>query len=193
MSAWDDMMASVITWTNRPTMVNETTLALRNAIRNAHRLGKFWRDITTVIVVPNNTDQVQSISLTDTCPRMRQLAFLQDVASDAAYRETSASDLLDEDGFHKVDVYWGVGSALTFRLGRPTNQLKIGYYLQPVTSPPEAVGDWLTDAYPDVVVLMAATTILSMIGEQEIKGRVDQLLAIAAADLISDQLEVYGR
>jgi len=192
MATWAELQADVFTWTNRPLLVAETQLALRNAIRMAHRQGKFWRDLT-VVPVASVQSQTQTIILTDTCPRMRQLAYVKDVGNDNFLSEASITDLLDSDGFHKSDIYWGVGDNLNIRSAYGATSYEIAYYRQPVTTPPESIGDWLLNDYFDVVVLLAAATILGSIGEQEIKQRVDALLLVAMADMVSDQLEVTGR
>lgn len=190
MALMDDLVDDVVVWTNRPKLVSETQLALRNAIRAAHRLGKFWRDVVTTTVIPVDS-QIQSINLTDTCPNMRQLKYVKNVDTDFAFTEIDASDLLDHDGFRKDGVYWAMGNALSVRLNSSTSALEIAYYQQPATNPP--VLDWLLDQYRDVVILMAAGTVLGIIGEQEIKSRVDALFALAAQDLISDNIEATGR
>lgn len=192
MATWAELQADVVTWTNRPTLVAETQLALRNAIRTAHRQGKFWRDLTTVPVTLV-ANQVQTLILTDTCPRMRQLAYVKDIAHDGYLEEAQILDLLDSDGFPKNDVYWGIGDNLNIRSAYGSTSYEIAYYRQPVTTPPESIEDWLLRDYFDVVVLLAAASVLGSVGEQEIKSRVDALLLVAMADMVSDQLEVTGR
>jgi hypothetical protein len=193
MATWDDLKTDVFTWTNRPNLVTETELALRQAIRTAHRQGKFWRDITTVSIVPPTMDTIQQIDLETYCPNFKQISYIKSGARDFYYSEATAQMLLDHDGYAKVDVYWGIGNILNIRACAAENLYEIAYYRQPITAPPESIDDWLLATYKDVVVLIAAGTILGIVGEQEIKSRVDTLLLLEVAGLQQDQIEITGR
>lgn len=191
---WADLVNDVYAITDRPSLVLETTYYLKQCIRSAHKQGKFWRDMTVVPFTPDPSTQLQSINLVDTCPRMRQIAFINNGDSKISYNEVTPLGLTDEDGYQKTDVYWGMGSTLNLRLASLPSSIDIGYYLQPITDPDNpAVIDWLLTDYSDVVELWAASAILASIGEQEIKAKIDPMLAMAIQDLISDQIEVTGR
>lgn len=193
MATWDDLKTDVFTWTSRPDLVAETELALRQAIRMAHRQAKFWRDLTTTTVVPATLDTIQQIDLSTDCPRFKQLAYVKSGTEDKYYNEVTVTDLLDNDGYARADVYWGLGEILNIRASAPEDSYEIAYYRQPITSPPESIDDWLLADYKDVVVLFAAASVLGMIGEQEIKQRADSLLVIEVTGLIADQNEITGR
>lgn len=202
MSIWTDLQADVYTWTNRPDLVAETTLALRNALRTAHRQGKFWRDLTVVDSPTLPMEQVQSFTLSTTCPRIRQISYIktpEDSTTGYGGIELTEADprmLLDLDGYSQVDVYWALGDTLYMRARNPVEVYKVGYYLQPqMYDDPGAplTKDWLLTDYWDVPVLLAASTVLAAIGETEIKGRVDQLVSLAISNMVADQTEVTGR
>jgi hypothetical protein len=202
MTVWTDLVADIYVWTNRPDLVNETALALRNAIRTAHRQGVFWRDIVTTSVTLD-VAQVQSFSFSDKCPGMRQLVYIKspEVPSsetangteDVYMAEAEPRNLLDLDGYPKTNVYWGIGDVAYIRALNPVATYEIGYTQQPNTNSDTLTEDWLIAEYRDVVILFAASTVLAGIGEKEIKARVDQLLIICLNNLTSDNLEVTGR
>jgi hypothetical protein len=192
MATWDDLKTDVITWTNKPTRVAETELALRQAIRKAHRLGKFWRDLV-ILPVTLPADPVQSLSIADDLPRFRQIGYVNVKDTDIYFDPAETLDLLDNDKNPRLDVYYAIGEQLYIRPSQAYTQYEIAYYRQPVTTPPESIDDWLLADYRDVVVLLAASTVLGVMGEQEIKRTVDGLLAISAADLVADNIEIKGR
>lgn len=193
MALWDDLRAEVIKWTNRPALINETDLALRFSIRAAHRTGKYWRDLTTVQSVPAS-QQIQQINLADECPGMRQIAYVKGFNSDLYLKPVEILDLLDSDGFARTNVYWAVGNYLNVRpYGSFDTGYEICYYQQPAATEDTVTGDWLTSQYQDVPVLMAASTVLRVVGEADIKAGVDAMLALAIADLQQDNIEVIGR
>lgn len=194
MATWDDLKTDVFTWTNRSDLVAETELALRQAIRTAHRQGKFWQDMTTTVLAGLPVDQpVQQIDIATDLPRFKQIAYVKSGYQDKYYSEAVAADLLDSDQYVRTNVYWGIGTILNIRGAAPEDLLEIAYYRQPITTPPASIDDWLLADYKDVVVLFAAGTVLGIIGEQEIKQRVDSLLLIEVAGLVQDQTEITGR
>ena len=194
MATWDDLKADVFTWTNRSDLVAETELALRQAIRTAHRQGKFWRDLTTTVLSALPVDQpIQAIDIETDLPNFKQICYIKSGYEDKYYSEATAVDLLDNDGYIRTNVYWGIGNTLNIRGEAAEDMLEIAYYRQPLTSPPESIDDWLLASYKDVVVLLAAGTVLGIVGEQEIKQRVDSLLLIEVAGMQQDQVEITGR
>lgn len=192
---WEELKAAVIQWTNKPTLVAETEMAIRQAIRIAHRQGKFWRDLTVLTLSGLDTDTaIQVIDIPTLLPRFKQIKYIRSGADETVfYKEVDAADLLSHDGYVKAGVFWGVGSSINFRGVSPEDSLEVAYYTQPITSPPESIGDWLLDSYSDLVVLLAAGNVLGMVGESEIKKRVDSLMLLEVSGLQQDQIEVTGR
>lgn len=212
MALWDDAFAEVLTWTNKPALIAETTLALRQAIRTAHRTRKFYKDlVTSPAVVPDpvgsaaldDWNGIQTIALPDVTTRYRQLKSVAypiignagAVSQPPPLVEVEADDLFDADKYWKKDVYWVVGATLNIRASVPQDTYDILYYQQPITTPTVSVDSWILadENYREVPVLMAASTVLAILGEQEIKSRVDQLLAISISTLIADNVEATGR
>lgn len=192
--AWADLINDVYTITARPTLVMDTLYYLKQGVRFAHKQGKFWKDMVVVQVTPDPSTQLQSISLPDNCPRIRQIAYVNDGDTNISYDEVTPLSLTDIDGYQKTGVYWGIGTTLNVRLDTLPSVINLGYYVQPILDPDDpAIMDWLLTDYADVAVLYAASALLGSIGEQEIKAKIDPLLAVAVGDLISDQIEVTGR
>lgn len=193
MALWDDLIAEVYTLTNRSDLSAETALALRNAIRAAHKSGKYWRDLVTTTLTLSETDTVQEVILSDIAPRFRQAAYLKVPDQDVYYSPVSIDDLIDADGLVRVNVYWGLGTRLKIRGESSLASLELCYYQYPVLTPTSSVDSWICENHRDLVVMWAASTVLGIIGEQEIKARLDALSAIAFSDLQQDNIEIQGR
>ena len=192
MATWAEMLESVQTWTNRPDLAMEMEMALRQAIRTAHRFAKFSKDIATVQVATVQ-EPIQQIDMETVLPRFKQISYIKSGTLDKYYSEAVAQELLDYEGYALQNVYWNIGTTLNIRSDSPEESYEIAYYLQPITAPPDAIQDWLLRDYSDVVVLLAVGTILGMIGEQEIKSRADAMLALEVSGLIADNTEITGR
>lgn len=193
MALWDDLRGEVKTIINKSTLDAEIDLAMRQAIRAAHKSGKYWRDLAEVSLTLPTTDAVQSVDLSTYAPNFRQTAYLKIADQDIYYSPVQIDDLVDADGFVRANIYWGLGASLKIRGESPMEQMKLCYYRYPIVSPLASMDSWIADQHRDLIVAWTASTILGMIGEQEIKGRMDTLAAIAFADLQQDNLEIHGR
>lgn len=185
------MRSEVFNYTNRPELVSETTAALKNAIRTAHKSGKFWRDLVITSVAPA-IEQIQTVNLNDSCPRFRGLAYVRD-AQEVDYRPTDIQDLLDADNYAKTNICYGIGTTLKIRAASPQETYEIAYYQYPLINTAVEYSDWLLDQYDDLVYLWAAATVLGTTGESEIKQRLEAMAAISFADLLQDNIEIQGR
>lgn len=193
MPLWDDLKQEVYDHTKRPDRVAETEFALKNAIRTAHKSGKYWRDLTTASVAPT-VEVVQQIDLTNNCPRFRQLAYLKSGTLDKYYEPVTINDLLDSDNYVKLDICWGHGDKLMVRSSTPEESYTVGYYQYPdLSNPSVTLSSWILDHHRELVTIWAAVKVLSILGEQEMKQSLEKLAAIAFADLQQDNLEIHGR
>jgi hypothetical protein len=163
------------------------------ALRTAHKSGKYWRDLSTTNLLNISTaTAVQQVALTDAAG-FRQVATLKYKDEDRYLNSVAVDDLVDLDGYVRSDVYWGMGAYLNIRAYSPVSAYTLTYYRWPSTTDASTVFSWILDDHEDLIVLLAASTVLGMLGEQEIKSRVDQLAGLAMADLQQDGLEIYGR
>lgn len=193
MALWDDHIAEVYKYTNKPKFMAETAMALRQGIRKAHRVGKFWRDIVTVSITNVPVEAVQVIPLGANFPNFRNAALVRSGTSDKQYDPIDFDNLLDPEGFVRTDVYWGIGDQLNIRSSSPEDSYRVSYYLMAGSTEEEYNADWLAQKYPDVPTLFAAITVLGQSGEAEIRKNLETLLALAISDLIADNTEFVGR
>jgi hypothetical protein len=192
MSTYTDIFDGVVAWTNRPSLVAETNLAIRQAVRTAHRAGTFPKDLCTLPLTVS-TDQVQQIDLSSVAPDLRAIARVFPTDLDYEYKEVQVLDLFDNDGYARTDVFWLIGTNLMVRAAAPYSALSISYYRHPVLAPIENLSSWIAIEHQDLIILWAAATVLTFIGEQEIKTRVEQLAGGALRDLVSDSLFITAR
>lgn len=195
MSLYTEIQADVFSWTNRKLMVTETDMAIRQAIRKAHRAGSFYRDLQTIALTGLSTaSAVQTIDLSSACPLYRQLYTVKPVGSDSIqYDDADIRELLDMDGYPKTDIFWVVGTTLSIRPRALSDSVEITYYKRVNVDTLATLDDWLATEHKDLIVLWAAATILTLVGEQEIKTRVENLAKLAYDDLIGDSVEFIGR
>ncbi len=193
MATLSSLQSAVYTYTNRPDLAAETLAAVKNAVRTAHKSGKYWKDLysATVAGLPTDvaTQNISNIYFT----RLRAVATVRPTdREDLYFTPVAIDDLVDLDGYVRTNVYYGLGSDIKVRAASPVADYTITYYQWPLFTSTE-VTSWIVDEHEDLIALWAASTVLGMIGEQEIKGRMDQLALIAFADLQQDNIEIVGR
>ena len=194
MSLWTDLLDEVYTLTNRPELVAETAIALRKAVRTAHASARFWRDLVEVPVTGLAVQQVQEISLDLYAPRFRQTAYIKSNSyTDLYFSPVTIDDLLDADGYGRVNAYWGFGNTLRLRAANVEDNYLLGYYQFPIVSPADSFTSWIVNEHRDYIVVSAALVVLGSIGEGEIKATMQQLAAGLRAELIQANLEVNAR
>jgi hypothetical protein len=193
MTIYTDIRDAVFGWTNRPLMTAETDLAIGRAVRAAHKQGAFYRDLVITNVTGLALDAVQQIDLSTTIPLYRQIAMVKPTDVELRYNPAEITDLFDQDNYYKRDIYYGVGNYLMVRANTPVADLDIYSYNYPVTSPIASLTSWIAELHQDLIVLEATATVLTMIGEQEIKERVQLLAREALQDLIDDSATMVRR
>lgn len=194
MSLYQDIFDAVVTWTSRPTLTNETNLAIIQAVRKAHRVGMFPRDltVTTLTGVTTSSEGLQVIDLATNAPNYRQLAYVKPTGQQQKYNPVGITDLFDADKYYRTDVYYIVGTNLVIRPSSASDTIDLCFYKLPTTSPIAALDSWIAVLHQDLIVLWAAATVLALVGEQEIKSRVELLLKPALADLLAESLLATG-
>jgi hypothetical protein len=188
---WDDLIGEVNSLTKRPDLVTYSNLALRQAVRTAHKSGKFWRDIVSV-TVNIAQDTVQELDILANTTRFRQAAYVKAGTCDIYYDPVTIDDLLDADKFVRQDIYWAFGSIIKIRACSPQDSYELAYFQYPDVNP-STFNDWIADQHRDLLTMWAAMTVLGSVGEQEIRGNLEKLALLQLADLQQDSLEIVGR
>lgn len=191
MALVDTLLADVYMLTKRPDLEMESRFAIRNAVRTAHVRNKFWRDLATTAIAVT-VEPVQTIDLSAIDSLFRGVCCIKPTGADSPeFIDTTANDLLDRDGYTRLNAYWGHGSQLKLRAANPVDSYDITYYKYPLITATVA-DSWIADNYQDVVTLMAAVNVLGGVGEDTIAGRLQNMLNVAIVDLIADNLVAIG-
>lgn len=193
MSLYTDIVAGITVWTNRPDLTAEMDIAIKQALRTAHKSGTFYRDLVVVNLTGQTVQQVQTIDLSANCPNYRQICYVKPASLDIVYDPVDIRDLFDYDRVYKTNVYYGMGTSLILRAANPVDAIDICYHKMPTVNPIANIDSWIADLHQELIVLWAAATILAFIGEQEVKTRVEALAKIAYQDLIEDATELVRR
>jgi hypothetical protein len=195
MSLYTDIVAEVLAITNRPTQTSLTDMSIRQAVLQAHRSGKWVRDLVTVTVTGLSTAVTpQVIDLSVATPRLRRIAAVKPTGYDLEYSEALVDDLFDHDKYPRKDIYWGIGTSMYLRPQVAVASVDITFFQHPtiLTAPIATLDDWIAEEHKDLIVCWAAANVLATVGEQEIKTRYETLAATLLVALRSEALQLAG-
>lgn len=216
MSLFTDLLSgsdSVYTLTNRPDLVAESKLAIRQATLAAHRCEKFRKDIAEIYLPLTSSSSFQ-LDIPSYFPRWRQFAYIRPYNSVSqspadfvlgGNEEVAPDGIIDEYGTVKTNVWYVAGTNLNIRLGAAYDSFLIGYYSNPLLLPEDSYESWIAREHPSVIVIDAARRVLESIGYQEAAARLAILLYGPPPGnaknptggeyglLITSNLEAFGR
>jgi len=184
MSLFSDIVSGsegVYTLTNRPDLVAETALAVRQATLAAHRSDYFRRDIQELLISPGSANLFQ-LSISSLFANWRNFAYIRPYDSVGAapasfFLESMKPDaILDDYLIEKTNVYYVAGDNLNIRLGANYDSFLVGYYSNPVLTPDASYESWIARQQPALIVIDAAKRIFETIGYIEAANKLSVLL-----------------
>jgi len=173
MSTYSDLVADVITITNRPDLVDLTKLAVRHATLKAHKLDFFPKDIYETGIQWQTPAYIQSLEYRNLIPRWRAFKYLRkyDFSTSPGtpgklFDVITPELILDSYDFQKDNVCYLAGESLEIRSSTLDAHMLLGCYRHPDTA--EATYDsWIALDQPSAIVFEAARSVFKQIGYDE--------------------------
>jgi hypothetical protein len=175
---FSSLLNDVYTHTNRPDLVNETTLAIRKATSKAHGSDEFPEDMVQVTVSPTaGTNKNEYLLDVSAMPFVRHRKILQLINSGTrrAYEQISINDLFDSYGNLKQECWYKAG--LMYRINASlssTDTLDCIYLQNPELAPP-VYFSWIALEHPEAIVEEAAAQVFKAVGKDAEYQRYAQL------------------
>lgn len=169
----------VVTLTNRPEMVGETKLAIRNATQYFHMIDFWQRDCIEELKqfsVPNFAFQ---LDIPTEFARYRKIRYIKKydltslVPKEGEFHkisEASPDSLFDRYNSIRSNVFYLAGTNLNIRLNTQESGLLISWYTYPEVEP-ESYQSWIADMLSSVIVNRAVAEIQNSIGMVEEANR----------------------
>jgi hypothetical protein len=186
MSLFSDLVSGadgVYSITNRPDLVAETALAVRQATLAAHRSDYYKKDIVEVITPSASPAQsIYQLDIPTLFPNWRNFAYIRPYDSvtqspvNFLLEPIAPAGIFDEYLIEKTGVYYTAGTNLNIRLAAAIDSFIVGYYANPVLTPEGSYESWIARQQPAVIVLDAAKRIFEMIGYIEAANKLAVML-----------------
>jgi hypothetical protein len=161
MSTFRQIVNKVITITNRPDLLAEIELAVRQAVLSYHHLDTFWRDqLTGIISVSTGASAKHNIDIS----RFEGLRAIASVRPYYSHNDSCGKPLekLSRLGARQTDYWFLQGNQLVIKSSTPSHQFQFSYWKNPTIAPEAAFSSWVADLYPDAVEDSACAKVFEM-------------------------------
>jgi len=157
MSDFGQLCKDVMTKTNRPDLVDDIQLAVRQATTKYH-LSEFWkRDIVEKSMIFDAVSTQFQLG-TENLERFRKLAYIIPLDNDGVtpiagvkITEITPDNIFDQFNAKRVNVFYLAGSNLNIRTKVGYIGFLMGWYQYPLVFPTN-YKSWIADIYPPIIV-----------------------------------------
>jgi hypothetical protein len=162
------LVNDVFTLTNRPDLVGETTLAVRNATLKAHKSDYYYKDLFETGITFDFAQTQQSLEYKQLIPRWRALKYIRKYsAGPGSFLEIiTPEQVLDSYSATRENVCYVAGQEIKIRSLDACQNFLLGCYVHPdVTT--DNYCSWIAEEQPAAIVYEAVATIFKTIGYDE--------------------------
>jgi len=191
-----ELLTEVYALTNRPSLVAETTLAIKSATLKAHMTDFYSKDLHEARWTADSAAYIHSLDYISIISNFRSLKYIRKynlvTAEVGAFIEViDPEEVLDSYGLDKTDVAYVAGRVIEIKSSTEIDNLIVGCYVLPIVTS-SGYSSWIADLYPDSIIYAAARTIFKTIGYDEQARAYDSLVGEAYVLLRATALSDVG-
>jgi hypothetical protein len=201
-----ELCDDVITITNRPELVAETQLAVRNATLKFHMIDFFFRDRVEKLLQFSASSTGFQIDIKTEFENWRKFDYIRPYDLNTAapknkyIKEVAPSNIFDQFTRAKTDVCYVAGTSLNMRTADAESAFLCGWFKYPKVTP-NNFSSWIAEMYPAIIVEEAAGRMLWVLGMVEegnkfidpVRGSVYVPYTGHLAVLKANELEAFAR
>lgn len=193
------LVADVYSLTNRPDLVGETLLAVRNATLKAHISDFYPKDIYETGVAFSDSLAQQSLEYKGLVPLFRALKYIRKYVPnvsgiggrDGPFLDIlTPDDLVDSYNCNKANVAYLAGSEIKIRSSEAIQYCLFGCYVYPNVTV-DSYYSWIAEEQPTAILYEAAAVVFKTIGYDEQVATYRQMVADEYA-ILKQQIAVTG-
>jgi len=194
MTDFSDIKADVAAITNRPDKADLEASKINAAVRLISLSGKYWQDLQEVTLEVADgivaTAYVQSITLP---ARFRHVLYVSyaDPANNPHIKPLSAESIVLKKTADDTNICYTSGSLLHIRNSVLSSTLLFGYYSYPAAMAADTDTNWIIELMPSLVADLAATLVLTSIGNTENANLVQAVANGQLGILVKDAMDSY--
>lgn len=194
------LVADVYTLTNRPDLVGETLLAVRNATLKAHNSDYFYKDLFETGIQFDFLNVQQVLEYKQLIPRWRSLKYIRTYNVDTSgtggtsgdfLNVISPEDILDSYSINRENVCYVAGTQVNIRTREARQYFLLGCYVHPDVTPDDFCS-WIAIEQPAAIIYAAAATVFKTIGYDEQNAAYQNLVQDEYAQLKLSNIQTVG-
>lgn len=165
-----ELQQEVYTLTNRPDLVAETLLAVRQSTLALHQSDFYWRDLYETGISFSTAAYTQELEYRSILPLFRSIKYLRKANADstvgAFFTVVQPESVLDHYGANRTDVCYAAGASIEIKSSTQFQYAVLGYYANPNISA-SGYNSWIALDHPYAIIFEAAEKVFKMIGKSE--------------------------
>ncbi len=197
MTTFASLVADVITLTNHPELVAETTLVVKAATLKMHKTDFYFKDLFETGVQFDSVDYLQTLSYRALFPKYRALKYIRKFTAlpapgmpGAFYEIISTEEVLDSYKIQRSDVAYVAGSVIQIRSSTADQYCLMGVYLHPTIDSPDTYSSWIADEQPYAIIFEAASQIYGLLENDKAQAKytaeaADQVTELKMGNLVA--------
>jgi hypothetical protein len=194
MASFAELCNDVYTITNRPDLIAETKLAVKQATLKMHQVDYFPKDLYETGISFTEPAFIQSLDYKALVPNWRTLKYLRkypDSRPGDFFKLLSPDETLDRYAINKENVCYLAGEMLEIRSNTADATMLISAYVHPNITEP-GYNSWIALEHPYAIVYEAAAQVIKAIGWDEQAAIAKQNMAEQLVLLKQNQLQAVG-
>jgi hypothetical protein len=190
MASFTDLCSDVYTVTNRPDLIAETKLAVKQATLKLHQVDYFPKDLVETGIAWTPAAFIQSLAYRTLIPRWRSFKYLRkysDQTPGEFFSLLSPDETLDRYGINRENICYLAGDQLEIRSNTEDTHMLLSCYVHPDITE-TGFTSWIAIEHPYAIVYEAAASIFKMIGFDEQAAYMKQNVTEQVALLRQNQI-----
>lgn len=181
----DSIISKVFTLTNRPDLVEETAVHLNTAVKQAHSLNYFSRDLREVVLKYSAPAYLQQVEYLSLFPLFGAVKYIRsytpagqgtEATFGQFFSEILPTDSLDNYNRNKQNVFYMAGDTLNIRSSKCETHTVFGYYTHPNLSE-DVFDSWIAREWEEGIIMLTASIVFSCTLNNPTQGRAHEQVA----------------
>lgn len=194
MATFSELLDDVYIVTNRPDLVAETKLAVKQATLKCHHSDYYPKDLIETGIQFNAPATLQSLAYRNLLPYWRSFNYLRKYSDGVAgtfFQILTTEQTLDRYAINKENICYLAGEMLEIRSNTADSTLLLSAYVNPNITE-TGYNSWIALEHPYAIVYEAAAQVFKAIGWDEQASAAKQNVVDQIVLLKQNQLQANG-
>jgi len=169
MATFSELTSDVMVITNRPDLVAETKLAVKQATLKMHQSDHYPKDLFESGITFQSPSNIQSVDYRTLVPRWRTFKYLRKYSNGYPgefFTLLTPEETLDRYQINRENICYVAGEQLEIRSNTADSYALIACYLHPDITENNFTS-WIAVEHPYAIVYEAAAKVFKMLGQDE--------------------------